>query len=55
MCIRDRHKLEGNGGSKTLCENGYYNDAYREVCACGYQSNPQVVLHGRYCLLYTSV
>lgn len=42
------HKLEGNGGSKILCENGYYNDAYREVCACGYQSKPQVVLHGRY-------
>ena len=42
------HKLEGNGGSKTLCANTYYNYAYREVCTCGYQSKPQVVLHGRY-------
>lgn len=42
------HTLESNGGSKTLCENGYYNNAYREVCNCGYQSKPQVVLHGRY-------
>lgn len=42
------HKLESNGGSKTLCENGYYNTAYREVCNCGFQSSPQVILHGRY-------
>ena len=42
------HSLTGNGGSKTLCENGYYDNAYREVCSCGYKSKPQVVLHGRY-------
>ena len=41
------HKLESNGGSKTICDN-YYNSAYREVCNCGFQSSPQVVLHGRY-------
>ena len=42
------HKLSSNGGSKTLCANQHYNSAYREVCNCGYQSKPQVVLHGRY-------
>ena len=42
------HTLSGNGGKKTLCENGYYNQAYRETCSCGYQSNPWVVVHGRY-------
>ncbi len=42
------HILESNGGSKTLCANQQYNSAYREVCNCGYQSKPQVVLHGRY-------
>ncbi len=42
------HVLSGNGGSKTLCENGYFNEAYRETCNCGFQSKPQVVVHGRY-------
>lgn len=42
------HTLSGNGGKKTLCENGYYNQAYRETCSCGYQSKPWVVIHGRY-------
>ena len=42
------HTLSGNGGKKTLCENGFYNQAYRETCSCGYQSNPWVVIHGRY-------
>jgi uncharacterized repeat protein (TIGR02543 family) len=42
------HYLYGNGGKKTLCENGYYNQAYRETCSCGYQSKPWVVVHGRY-------
>ena len=42
------HTLSGNGGKKTLCENGYYNQAYRETCGCGYQSKPWVVIHGRY-------
>ncbi len=42
------HNLSGNGGKKTLCENGYYNQAYRETCGCGYQSKPWVVIHGRY-------
>jgi len=42
------HSLVGNGGSKTLCENGHHNTAYREVCSCGYQGKPQVVIHGRY-------
>ncbi len=42
------HSLTGNGGSKTLCENGYYNHAYRETCNCGFQGKPQVIIHGRY-------
>ena len=42
------HYLYGNGGKKTLCENGYYNQAYRETCSCGYQSKPWGVVHGRY-------
>ena len=42
------HVLAGNGGSKTLCENGYLNQAYRETCSCGFQSKPQVIIHGRY-------
>ena len=42
------HTFYGNGGKKTLCENGYYNQAYRETCGCGYQSKPWVVVHGRY-------
>jgi hypothetical protein len=42
------HVLAGNGGSKVLCENGYYNQSYRETCSCGFQSKPQVVVHGRY-------
>ncbi len=45
---RTTHVLAGNGGSKTLCENGYYNQAYRETCSCGFQSKPQVIIHGRY-------
>ena len=42
------HTLSGNGGKKTLCENGHFNQAYRETCSCGYQSKPWVVIHGRY-------
>ena len=42
------HVLSGNGGSKTLCDNGYYNHAYRETCSCGFQGKPQVIIHGRY-------
>lgn len=42
------HTLTGNGGSKTLCDKEI-NTPYREVCSiCGYQSKPQIVLHGRY-------
>ncbi len=42
------HVLVGNGGSKCLCDNGYYNQAYRETCSCGFQSKPQVLVHGRF-------
>ena len=39
------HSLAGNGGSKVLFSN-YYNNAYREVCACGYESPYQIVILG---------
>lgn len=45
---QEDHQLHGNGGRKDLCENGWYNQAYQEVCSCGFQTKPQVVLHGRY-------
>ena len=42
------HILSGNGGSKIQCDN-QTNSAYRDICGvCGYQSSPQIVLHGRY-------
>ena len=45
---KHEHNLSGNNGKKTLCENGLYNQAYRETCSCGYQSKPWVTIHGRY-------
>lgn len=44
---RETHSKLGNGGSKLLCENGYFDKAYRDTCNCGWRDKPQVILHGR--------
>jgi len=44
---KTKHTLHGNGNSFIKCGT-YYNDAYREVCSCGYETKPFYVIHGRW-------
>ena len=44
---KEPHTLTGNGQSMAHCTN-FYNNAYRKICNCGYQSKPFIIIHGRY-------